>query len=407
MLKDYGIDRFLAALRGLGLTTATRSAEDYGLTLVLGGAEGTLWDLAGMYAGLAREALRYAEPRPDNAVRRTFFPPHVAAARPDLGGAPPDVGEAPATGPASGLLGPASSWLALEAMAEVSRPDAEKYWRNFASSRWVAWKTGTSFGFRDAWAVGVTPEFTVGVWVGNASGEGRPGMTGIQVAAPLLFDAFNLLPPTTRFPRPMASLRRAEVCARSGMRPGPDCPRGTPGDSAWIPEAGLRTAPCPYHRIAHLDPSGHWQVHDGCQAVASMRHEPWFVLPPAEEWFYRRRHGDYLPLPPWRADCEEAARAFAARKSMDLLYPRAASSLYVPVNLGARRGRTVFEAIHRDPGATVYWHLDADFLGETREFHKLAADPAPGRHVLLLVDDKGERLEQAFEVLARDADPDG
>ncbi len=357
MLRDYGAGRFLHHLRGLGLTTLTRSVGDYGLTLVLGGAEGTLWELCGLYAGLARAALKPAPPP---------YP------------------------------GPAAAWFALQAMAEVSRPDAEQHWRSFASSRWVAWKTGTSFGFRDAWAVGVTPEYVVGVWVGNASGQGRPGMTGIQAAAPILFETFNLLPQSTVFPRPQGALVRIPLCRQSGMRPSPHCPTL---DSAWVPQAGLRTGACPYHRIVHLDAEGR-RVHDGCMPVAAMRHVPWFVLPPSQEWFYRQRHSDYLPAPAWRPECEAAIAG--QPRSMDLIYPRGSARIYVPVELDARRGRTVFEAVHRDPGAKVFWHLDQDYLGVTQEFHKRAVDPGPGRHTLLLVDDKGERLEHGFEVLARD-----
>lgn len=408
MLKDHGIGRFLHTLRALGLASADRTAEDYGLTLVLGGGEGTLWELTGMYAGLAREAQRYAQVTGDGGTRRTFFPPRVLSPGSAPAAGDDDSRSAPATRPgeAPGAqspsrpqsnIGPAAAWFALQAMAEVSRPDAEQHWRSFASSRWVAWKTGTSFGFRDAWAVGVTPEFTVGVWVGNASGEGRPGMTGIQVAAPVLFEAFNLLPATTEFAMPMATLARIAVCARSGMRPSPHCP---PADTAYVPAAGLRTAACPFHRLVHLDARGEYQVHDGCESVSAMRHEPWFVLPPAQEWFYRRRHGDYLPVPPWRSDCAEGAVALRP-KAMDLLYPRAGADIYVPIGLDARKGRTVFEAVHREPGATVFWHLDDTYLGQTREFHKWAIDPPPGRHVLLLVDDRGERLERTFEVMAR------
>jgi penicillin-binding protein 1C len=169
-----------------------------------------------------------------------------------------------------------------------------------------------------------------------------------------------------------------------------------------VPIAGLRTAACPYHRLVHLDASGRFQVHDGCEKVAAMRHQPWFVLPPSQEWYYRRRHGDYLPVPDWRPDCAEGALALGTPHAMELLYPRPGAGIYVPVDLDARKGKTVFEAIHRDPGATIFWHLDQDYLGQTREFHKLAVDPAPGRHVLLLVDNRGERLEQEFEALSRD-----
>jgi penicillin-binding protein 1C len=415
MLRDFGVARFLHALRGLGLTTVTRSADDYGLALVLGGAEGSLWELTGLYAGLAREASRHSRAEGnrrdtwDEASASAFFPPRLLAGPPPgprIAASPAPIAaesaarNAPPNPDASrSPIGPASAWFALQAMAEASRPDAERHWRSFASSRWVAWKTGTSFGFRDAWAVGVTPEFAVGVWVGNADGQGRPGMTGIEAAAPILFETFDLLPETSGFPMPMASLRRIAVCRRSGMRPSPQCPAP---DSAWVPEAGLRTGACPYHRLVHLDPGGRYRVHDGCQSVSAMRHEPWFVLPPAQEWHYRRRHSDYLPLPPWRGDCAPGALAAGGPPAMDLVYPRGGARIYVPVDLDAERSRTVFEAVHRDPGATVFWHLDQDYLGQTREFHKWSVDPPPGMHTLLLVDDRGERLEHEFEVLARE-----
>lgn len=423
MLRDFGIDRFLRVLRDMGLTTVDRSASDYGLTLVLGGAEGNLWELTGLYAGLAREARRYAALSPDAETRRTFFPPHFLTPTVSVGNLPiTDIGNRgshPGFRDTSSLpegadpaahsqsnpspIGPAAAWFTLQAMAEVSRPDAEQHWRSFASSRWVAWKTGTSFGFRDAWTVGVTPEYVVGVWIGNASGQGRPAMTGIQVAAPVLFETFNLLPATTAFQKPMASLRRIPICRQSGMRPSPHCPVT---DSAWVPAAGLRTAACPYHRLIHLDPTGAYQVHDRCQSVGLMQHESWFVLPPSQEWYYRQRHGDYLPAPPWRKDCEEGSLALARPRAMDLIYPRGTAKIYVPVDLDARKSRTVFEAVHRDPGATVFWHLDRDFLGQTHEFHKWAVDPGPGLHKLLLVDNRGERLEHEFEVLAREEERD-
>ena len=75
-------------------------------------------------------------------------------------------------------------------------------WKMISSVRKVAWKTGTSFGFRDGWAVGVTPDYAVGVWVGNASGQGSPGLTGARTAGPVMFDLFNILPRSGWFSEP-------------------------------------------------------------------------------------------------------------------------------------------------------------------------------------------------------------
>ena len=87
----------------------------------------------------------------------------------------------------------------------------------------IAWKTGTSYGFRDAWAVGVTPRYAVGVWVGNATGEGKPGLVGAQTAGPVLFDIFNYLPSSSWFERPKGIFVDAEICRQSGHLKGRFC----------------------------------------------------------------------------------------------------------------------------------------------------------------------------------------
>ena len=207
MLKTYGVARFADLLRGAGMTTLTRPADDYGLTLILGGAEGNLWDISGdvrqprRHRARRRGGRRAALPRAHGAARRS--PPRPAAASP---------------------IGTGAAWLTLDTLLEVPRPGEEGHWRNFASSRRIAWKTGTSWGLRDGWAVGNTSRHTVGVWVGNASGEGRPGLTGSTMAAPLMFALFNSLPasPLVRS-CPTHALRRIDTCENDGFLATGDC----------------------------------------------------------------------------------------------------------------------------------------------------------------------------------------
>ncbi len=109
-------------------------------------------------------------------------------------------------------------------MITINRPDEETGWQYFGSSRRIAWKTGTSFGYRDGWAIGTSPEYVVGVWVGNADGEGRPGLTGIATAAPIMFEIFGLLPGSSGwFERPLDEMVPAVVCRASGYLAGPNC----------------------------------------------------------------------------------------------------------------------------------------------------------------------------------------
>ena len=106
----------------------------------------------------------------------------------------------------AGLFNASSIWYTYQAMMEVNRPEEEAGWQHFDSSKKIAWKTGTSFGYRDGWAIGTSSEYVVGVWIGNADGEGRPGLTGIAAAAPLLFDIFGLLPSSDWFLPPLMNL---------------------------------------------------------------------------------------------------------------------------------------------------------------------------------------------------------
>ncbi len=379
MLRAHGVDRFCAVLRRLGITTLTRPGEHYGLALILGGAEGTLWDVTGAYAGLARSALAPTGPE----ARRAFFAPTYLPARAAKGA------EAP--------LGPAASYLTLQAMLEVERPGDELAWRAFGSARKIAWKTGTSYGFRDAWAVGVTPRHAVGVWVGNADGEGRPGLTGHSAAAPILFDLFDALPGAGWFSPPAEGLEDVDVCARSGMRASPHCAMRR---AELVPRAGLDSPACSFCQLVHTDAAAEWQVHADCEPVAVIRSIAWFVLPPAMETHYRRLHADYLPPPPYRPDCRAAIGALGSA-SLSFVYPREGAAVYVPVEMDGSVGGVVFEAAHRDPAARVFWHLDDEYQGETRDIHQMALAPQPGPHVLVLVDERGETVQRRFTVVGR------
>ena len=392
MLHSYGASRFYSLLTRLGMSTLHRNANDYGLSLILGGAEGTLWDLTGIYAGMARSVNNHFTP--ETADTRVFFSPKYDT----LSGIRPNDILSTSSMTNDSPLGAAACWLTLKAMLEVTRPDEESAWREFTSSRRVAWKTATSQGFRDGWAIGVTPHHAIGVWVGNADGEGRPGLTGLSAAAPILFDLFGLLPPSDWFECPESRLVQIDVCAQSGCRAGPDCATTV---ATLVPPAGLHNSSCPYCRLVHCDSTLAWRVSTECERLADLRSVPWFVLPPAMEWYYRESHADYRPLPPFRPDCIESGSDNRSRP-MAVIYPGRKGKIYVPAELDGARGRTVFEAAHRDPRTTIYWHLDGDYLGSTVDIHQMLLAPKPGEHRLVLVDEDGERSERLFTVLTKD-----
>ncbi|MDR1932259.1 MAG: penicillin-binding protein 1C [Spirochaetales bacterium] len=377
-LRNFGVDRFARLLRTLGVTTLFRAGEDYGLPLILGGAETTLWDIAGLYAGLARTAMYPG--RTDNL----FFPP---AYFPRSG---PRTGDTPSAG--SAPLSAGAAWLTLEALTSVVRPGEEAAWQAFASSRKIAWKTGTSFGFRDAWAVGVTTRWTVAVWAGNASGEGRAELRGANTAAPLLFEVFSFLEAPDWFPKPYGALDTVSVCALSGFPPGPYCGSLKYAD---IPRGAAHHQPCSFCVQVTLNEKQDRQVvFSGGEKEQTVR-RGWFVLPPAEEWYYRRWNLDYRTPPP-------AAGVSRSAVPMALFTPEENSEVYVPIEIDGSAGYLVLTAAHRNSAAMIHWHLDEAYLGATEVFHEMEIRPAPGPHTVFLVDSAGNTLSRRFTVIFND-----
>ncbi|MET0280833.1 MAG: penicillin-binding protein 1C [Steroidobacteraceae bacterium] len=377
LLRDFGYPRFHELLQQLGFSTLARPPDHYGLALILGGAEATLWDVTQAYAELADTARGAG-----GMARRLEWLRGPAAAAPSR--------------PQPRPLSAGAAWLAQQALLEVARPAEEANWKRFADSRLIAWKTGTSWGLRDAWAVGSTTAHTVGVWVGNADGSGVPGLTGSSAAAPLLFALHDNLPRSPWYATPMAALKSVHTCSDDGYLASELCD----GGEELVPLRSHFDRQTPYHQLVHLDRRDQLRVNSDCAAVATMIHQPWFVLPPTLEYYYRTQHGDYRPLPAWRAGCRERAED-GARGAMEFLYPDAGGRIYVPVTLDGSRGRAVLEVMHRDPRAQLYWHLDDDYAGRTELHHQLAVDLAPGRHRVTVVDASGRRLSRDFEVLTR------
>jgi len=380
-----------------GVSTLVRSADEYGIPLILGGAESTLYELTGLYASMARAVLARD---PDDA---TFFAPRVLArGEPgDEAGRSGRPTEAPGSGAPNRLAGepvvpplsPAALYLTLTALNEVERPEELAGWRHVSGTPAISWKTGTSYGLRDAWAIGVTSRYAVGVWAGNATGEGSPGLRGTASAGPLMFQLFELLDPAPGLVSP-GRLRAVRVCADSGLVAGPDCARV---EQELVPSRAHDLAVCPYCRTLHLDAERVYQVTSDVYPVSRMRHERWFVLPGAMAYYYRQAAADYVPPPPLHPLLADA-------RSLSLEFPGEGASVYLPVEMDGGRGSVVARAYHAERGVPVYWHLDGHYLGETVRDHSWELSPPAGEHELALVDGTGHTVAVRFRVLNRDAD---
>ncbi len=388
LLHEYGVARFCDRMRLLGKSTLEQPASHYGLSVILGGAESRLWDLCGMYASMGRTLYRFNSTN-GKYGRGDFHPPVVLEC----------VWEEQYSGDRAlrqnpEVLHAGSVWKTFEAMIEVVRPEEDAHWRYFTSSPGIAWKTGTSYGNRDAWAIGVTPDWVVGVWVGNATGEGRPSLTGTASAAPVLFDVFGRLPTGAWFEPPLDNLQRLVVCRHSGHPLSDQCAHA---DTIYTTHVDVRVKPCPYHQIVHLDSEEKFRVNSGCYDPSDMIRQQWFVLPPAMEYYYAQQNPTYRSLPPWHPDCRNADGNHSA--VMDVIYPVNLGEIMVPVDLSGARERVVFEVAHSAPDATLYWFLNDEYIGSTQRVHKMSLDPPQGEHLLTLNDEMGNRVSRRFRIV--------
>ena len=365
MLQRYGVPKFHSFLQQIGLKTINRSSSHYGLSLILGGAEATLWDVTNAYAMMGRSLLQLPQTScslllPTSRITESTDP-----------------------------FQPGAVWQTFDALKEVNRPE-EIDWKSIPSMQTIAWKTGTSYGFRDAWAVGVTPRYAVGVLVGNATGEGKPGLVGAQTAGPVLFDIFNLLPSSSWFTRPAGIFVEAEVCRKSGHLKGRFCDET---DTLLVLPAGLRTEACPYHHLVTLSADESQRIYENCANTEPTLRKSWFTLPPVWEWYYKQHHPEYKPLPPFKAGCGEDTF-----QPMQFIYPPMNARIKLPKQLDGSKGFLTVELAHNNPNATVFWHLDETYQAQTQDFHKISLQPAAGKHSLTAVDGEGNTISTTFFV---------
>ncbi len=288
------------------------------------------------------------------------------------------------------LFDAASIYLTYESLKEVNRPEGDESWEFFDGSKQIAWKTGTSFGFRDAWAIGTTKDYVVGVWGGNADGEGRPGLVGVQAAAPILFDVFDLLPKSDWFSKPYDEMQEVSICKKSGYRASPNC---DDLEERFIQLSGLKTKPCPFHILVHLDTSETYQVNSSCEELSRIKNKSWFVLPPVMAYYYKNKNPFYKPLPKFKSDClgDNAI-------TMEFIYPEENYSIFLPKDFDEKPNDLILKIAHSKPDATLFWYLNETFIGSTKDIHELAIIPREGKHVITVVDEFGNEAKRRITI---------
>ncbi|HWY09721.1 MAG TPA: penicillin-binding protein 1C [Bacteroidia bacterium] len=384
MLLEYGTAKFHYRLKQLGFKNFNKPTQHYGLSLILGGGEATLWDISGAYSSMGRSLLSYSNSR--NKYAPNNYHPLIYLQNETL--------QRKTATQKGDVLKASSIWFAFSAMTELIRPQDYVGWQQFLSRTKIAWKTGTSYGFRDAWAVGINAKYTVAVWVGNADGEGRPELTGTGAAAPLMFSIFNLLSDKKWFSKPTSDMISLKVCQASGFKASENCPDV---NNQLVPGGSEKTMVCPYHKIIHLDETGKYRVNSNCYSVNKMKHVPWFVVSPIQEYFYKQHSLFYKPLPDYSPECASELNIH----QLEIIYPREGFKIYIPVNESGEQGKCILKATHKNNNAILFWQLDENFVGTTQRFHQISILPDVGKHTLSITDNEGETTQVKFEVIGK------
>ena len=361
LLYGMGLRPFVSKLMRAGFAGIGRNQKELGLSVVLGGCGVRLDELVPAYAAFARggqqAGLRF-------------------------------VREAGGDGRGGKLCSPEVAYLVTDVLAGLERPDLPQGLLERSKLPRVAWKTGTSYGRRDAWAIGYNPRYTVGVWMGNMDGRGVQGLSGAVTATPLLIEVFNAMATGVEkewFRVPQGVERRA-VCSVTGLLPSGNCPHRV-NDLRIKGRSPLQV--CGHVKSIYTDWEGKTRYCPACLPSSGWKQASYLDLAP-ELLGWMQRQGLQVPLPPPHA---EQCTAVFAGAGPQIVSPRADGEYWVPDGESL-----VLHAAAPATSSRLYWYANDVFLGSTATDGKLAYTPADGRLRIACMDDQGQMARIAVRV---------
>lgn len=367
-LNEYGVYDYYNFLKKAGLTTLFRRSDEYGLTLILGGAEANLFEITGLYSSLGRlgkfEKLKII---PSEEIQQE-----------------------------KQLISKGASNLILNVLKDLKRPDAEYYWQQYESQFKLAWKTGTSFGNRDAWAVGVNPKYTVGVWVGNFNGESNSNLAGATSAGSLMFDIFNYLPQKNNqkqawFKKNFNDFEMIELCKDTGYKAGLSCNKKILTDK---PVNAKSLKICPYHKSVFVTNNNKYQVCSICWKQGNYKKENLLFYTPDVIDYLRKRGNIINTIPPHNPNCS----TLQTKNILKITYPTNGAKIFIPRDIGGITQKLNLKVSHLNENSKVYWYIDDKFLGLTENTHSKSIEVKRGNHNLSVVDENGNKEFVSFLV---------
>lgn len=362
LANRVGVDLFNEKLSRGGLKWIGERKKLLGLSVILGGCGVTLTELTSLYSCLATDGLK--------------FPLRFTS---DTGISAPDT-----------LFSPQSVWMIHEILTGLKRPDLPNNFENTVNLPHIAWKTGTSYGRRDAWSFGYNPDYTVGVWVGNFDGTGVPDLSGADFATPILFKIFNFLTYNQKpawFKRP-AGLDFRLVCSESGLPPGESCTNLVMDD--YIP------AVSPNRKCDHLIPvfvneSGSISYCRSCLPQTGYRTDYYPNLSPGLIAFYEEEQIPYRKIPPHNPSCNRVYHNDSP--VITSLTEGKEYILYASAKQQLQLAFTATSDVNK-----VYWYINDKFFKESERGQKLFFTPDAGLIKISCSDDKGRNTDIQVKV---------
>lgn len=368
-------------LRQAGMSTFS-PAKKYGLSLVLGGCEVNLLELTTLYAGLANMGA-FAP------YQLTFFdmPDHGVEARQGAL-AVQSMEVVPQR-----LLREETSFIVTEMLTTLQRPDFPTAFESTMHLPKIAWKTGTSYGHRDAWSVGYSPTFTIGVWLGNFDGKGSPRLSGADTATPILFALFTALTAQGKhewFTRPK-DMKTQEVCALSGQPVSSNCP--TRKRDVYISGVSPVGA-CTIHKRVYVDKATGHSVCSHCwnaQTNTSVLLEEW----PATAATWLAENGFALPVFPAHNPLCTGTLAGAAPI---ILSPAKDTVYYIRDGVPLAHQKIRLSASTSNRTQQLFWFLNGELIFKGRAGQQYWLPPVKGQHVLTCVDGEGRSTSRPLHI---------
>ena len=374
LLKEISTPTFIRTLQKAGFNTIRKQAGDLGLSMILGGCGVTLEEMTRLYACLANggdvKVFRWLADYPSTVKR---------------------IGVSnPGKQPANRIISPEAAFLVTNTLTQITRPDLPNNFDNSYHLPRIAWKTGTSYGRRDAWSMGYNQRFTVGVWVGNFSGVGVPELSGANTATPLLFQVFNAIDynsPTGWFKAPKGSLGMRQICPESGDVPAGFC-QGRAVD--YYIMGVSRTQRCQHQKLVFTNAAETISYCAHCLPDTGYVQGSYPNLSPELIAHYENRRIPYKKIPGHNPACERVVGIGQQASAPVIMSPNDHSEYFIDV---ASPVEVQLACQAANDVQTVYWYLNDKLYRKAGPTEAVFFKPRPGAWKISCADDRGRSTD--------------